>query len=343
MFRTLRRSAAALLLAGLLPVLPATAQVGVQRSTWPAAEATGAGGASPALVWYPTAATGQAQRFGPFEVTVAPGAAPTPGQHPLVLLSHGTGGQETAHAWLAERLVAAGYIVVSFRHPGDNYLDRSGTARPDYFAERPRQASRVLDQLLADAQWAPLVDTARIAAFGHSAGGHTVLALAGGRPDLGRVLAHCGAQGDGLRDDAEMCRLGGFDSRRPAPLLPAGASALPGVRDERIRAVVAAAPLGIGLTPGSLADVHVPVLVAYGAQDTVLAPRFHAEAVCRAMPQAQCLRSAEGGHFAAFQAGTGPLPSPAGDPAQDPAGFDRRAWQDATWPAIRDFLARAMP
>jgi len=57
------------------------------------------------------------------------------------------------------------------------------------------------------------------------------------------------------------------------------------------------------------------------------------------MPRARCQRHTDAGHFAPFQAGTGPLGGPGLDPAFDPAGFDRVAWQAAAWPRWRDFLA----
>lgn len=341
--RFVARSLSALALA-IAACLPAAAQVGVQRQSWTVPDAQGQGVQVAGMVWYPSAAPAASLRWGPFDVHATPGAPATAGAHPLVLVSHGTGGHELAHAWLAERLAAQGYVVLSLRHAGDNYEDRSAVARPDYFTERPRQVSRVLDQFLAQPAWAALVDPQRIAALGHSAGGYTVLALAGARPDRARVPAHCGAQGEGLVADAVMCRLGGFSAERPAPAGAATrpAAELPDLRDPRIRAVVADAPLGQPIAPDSLAAVQVPVRISYGSADEVLTPRFHGQALCQALPQARCERSEGAGHFALFQAGTGPMGSAAGDAAADPAGFDRRAWQAQAGARISAFLADAL-
>jgi predicted dienelactone hydrolase len=321
---------------------PAQAQVGVQRQTWTVPNASGGTDSVPGLLFYPSAATATAQQWGPFALTVAPGAAPLPGRHPLVLISHGTGGHELGHAWLAQALAGEGYIVVALRHGGDNYLDRSAVARPDFLVERPRQASRVLDALLADARWAPLLDSRRIAAFGHSAGGHTVLALAGAAVDGQRLLMHCGASGAGLQDDGELCRLAGFSAEHPAPAPRQPAAPATSLRDTRVRAVVADAPMTLALDAAAWPALAVPTLVSYGGHDAVLVPRFHAEPLCAAAPQIHCLRSADAGHFASFQAGTGPLGAGLADPAADPPGFDRRAWQAQAWPRIRDFLAQAL-
>lgn len=329
--RTLKTTLAALLAAAL--ALPAAAQVGLQRQ--PLAQ-----GRVPAIVWYPTAAAAQPLRLGPFSVNAAAGATPTAGSHPLLVVSHGTGGNELGHAWLAQALAAQGYVVLSLRHTGDNFEDRSGVADAGYFANRPRQLSQALDELLADARWAALIDSRRIAAFGHSAGGHSVLALAGGRPDRARWLAHCSADGAGLREDAALCALGGFSAERPAPRVPP--QPLPEVRDLRIRAVVAAAPMTQALDPASLAAVTVPVLVEAAGRDEVLAPAHHGQAVCKAMPRARCVTTADAGHFASFHAGTGRLGPPGLDPAADPAGFDRPAWQAAALQRISAFLADAL-
>jgi predicted dienelactone hydrolase len=319
--------------------LSAFAQVGMQR-VGEGVDAAGHVGAD--LIWYPTAESAPSRRFGPFEVAALAGASPSPGRHPLVVISHGNGGSEMGHAWLAQRLAADGYVVISVRHPGDNFQDRSAAGRPDYFSARPAYVSAVLDRVLADPRWSALVDERRIAAIGHSAGGYTVLALAGARPELSRALAHCSAGGPGLREDADFCRRGGFTAERPAPATPT--KALPGadLRDRRIRAVIADAPLAVVFDPASLSTVAVPVLIEFGGADVVLVPRFHAESLCAKSPRVACVRTAAAGHFALMHSGTGRLGPPGDDPSEDPPGFDRAAWQAEAWPRIREFLAKAL-
>ena len=332
----LRRALAALAaLQVLAAAAPAAAQVGLQRQNW-------LQGQAPGLLWYPTAAAAQPQRFGPYPVHVAPGAAPSEGRFPLVLISHGTGGHELGQAWLAEALVRQGYVVAALRHPGDNYQDRSGITAGGYFADRPAALSRVLDELLADPQWRGRIDATRIALVGHSAGGHSVLALAGARIDRARWLAHCAEGGVGLRNDQALCALGGFSPQRPAPRV-AAEQPLPDRRDPRIRAVVAAAPMTLALDPESLAAVTVPVLVEVPGRDEVLAPAHHGQALCRALPSARCTTSADAGHFAFFHPDTGRLGGASGlDPATDPAGFDRKAWQAGALQRVTAFLGDAL-
>ena len=367
---TLRRLASPLLLSlaalTLAPVAPpAHAQVGLRSlstsiadpAPFAAIDASTPTVTVPVVVWYPTAAAATPQSMGPFRFSAALGAPPSAGRFPLVVISHGTGGSELGHAWLAEALAREGFVVASLRHPGDDYTDRSAVRRPDYFARRPAQASRVVDALLADPAWAARIDATRIAVVGHSAGGHVALALAGGEPSVARVLAHCAPGGAGLREDAAMCGLGGRrDTGAAGPSTAAAAGTSSGTvssspaslpppartRDARFRAAVAFAPLGIAFTPESLAKVEVPVLVEVAVRDDVLNPRFHGDAACAAIPAVRCVRTEGAGHYAAFQAGTGPLPSPAGDPSVDPAGFDRAAWQAQALPRVVGFLKDAL-
>lgn len=317
-----------------LTLLPqARAQVGLQRLALDA-------GRAPSVLFHPTAQATTPQRFGPYALEVAPGAAPSDGPRPLAVVSHGTGGSELGHAWLAKRLAAAGWMVLALRHAGDNHEDRSGVARADYFSERPRQVSRALDGLLADPTWSKRVDPRRIVAIGHSAGGHTVLALAGGRPDRDRLVSHCNEVARGARDDTAMCSLAPRRDPGAAVVVSAPAPEV-GVRDPRIRAVVAFAPLGQGLDPISLGRLSVPAHLEIAGRDEVLAPAWHGRWLCQAMPAATCVDTAEAGHFASFQPVDMRLGPPGMDPAFDPPGFDRRAWQRAAGARILAFLERA--
>lgn len=55
--------------------------------------------------------------------SVVKDALPTPGQHPLILMSHGTGGSAPQMLWLAQALVQQGYWVAAVNHHG-NTADR---------------------------------------------------------------------------------------------------------------------------------------------------------------------------------------------------------------------------
>lgn len=329
---TSRWAAAIGLILTLNPGPSAQAQVGLQRLSLD-------GGRAPVALFYPTAQAAAPQRFGPYELMVAPGAAPSNGPRALALLSHGTGGSELGHAWLAERLAAAGWIVLAIRHAGDNHEDRSGVARADYLSERPRQLSRALDGLLAHPDWAARVDPRRIVAIGHSAGGHTVLALAGGRPDRQQLVSHCAEVARGAREDAAMCGL----APRRDPTVPAATAVdgEPEASDRRIRAVVALAPLGQGLARESLGSIRLPVHLETAGRDEVLAPAWHGRWLCQAMPAAACIDTPHAGHFASFHPVSQRLGPPGLDPAWDPQGFDRRDWQRAAGARIQGFLERA--
>ena len=59
----------------------------------------------------------------------------------------------------------------------------------------------------------------------------------------------------------------------------------------------------------------------------MLNPVYHGDAAARLIPGVQHLRVPEAGHFAFMSKPSISMPSPAGDPAEDPAGFDREAFQ----------------
>jgi predicted dienelactone hydrolase len=275
-------------------------------------------------LYYPTMATPRVIAMGPFTLDVAIGGKPVDKVKALILLSHGNGGTETAHSVLAQALARNGYLVAALRHPGDNWQDRSlmekGAER--YFDERPRQASRVIDAILADPAWKARIATDSqgplVGALGHSAGGYTVLALAGARPDLSRMRQHCLAEGS---EDSIFCGMG-----RSGVAIPPLPVATPSLKDERVRAIVAMAPTGVLLTAESLSTVRAATMIYEAELDRFLVPRFHAEWVASNLPAPNLHRVPNAWHFAFMDTPSMSLPSPDGDVAADPPGFDRAAF-----------------
>jgi predicted dienelactone hydrolase len=289
-------------------------------------------GDSPATValFYPSALAGRTVPMGPWQPLVAPGAPVAETQlKGLILLSHGTGGTQLNHHNLGTRLARDGYLVAAVLHQGDNWQDRSLVTSGRYFSERPRQLSRVLDALLASPEWGPRIPAGRIGAVGHSAGGYSVLALAGGQAEPRRAAQHCRT----VQDDPGFCSLAkGPAGPASSGLEGASTASTTGpeqrisVSDPRIRAVVALAPMAVVFTSESLAAIKVPVRVIMAERDVVLNGKYHGGHVVASLPSAQASTVAGAGHFAFMAQSSVPLPSAAGDAAANPPGFDRVAF-----------------
>lgn len=103
-------------------------------------------------------------------------------QHPLIILSHGTGGNRLSQAWIAESLVKDGYLVMALDHYGNTF----DNLFPPYFVrywERPLDVQFLLNQLEKDSNWREKIDFDKIGMIGFSLGGYTTLALAGAELD----------------------------------------------------------------------------------------------------------------------------------------------------------------
>jgi predicted dienelactone hydrolase len=278
-------------------------------------------------LYYPTTAAPRVVAMGPFSVHAAIGGKPVDKVKALILLSHGNAGTELGHSVLAQGLARNGYLVAALRHPGDNWQDRAllETSPERYFDERPRQASRVIDAILADPAWKARIAADSqgplVGALGHSAGGYTVLALAGARPDLSRMRMHCLAESS---EDPIFCSMGRAGAAAPPmPTLPAATLSL---KDERVRAVVAMSPAGVLLTAESLASVRPATMIYEAELDRFLVPRFHAEWVASNLPAPNLHRVPNAWHFAFMDTPSMSIPSPDGDVAANPPGFDRDAF-----------------
>lgn len=146
------------------------------------------------FLWYPTEAAGPLALDFDSKVWVGTeivrDADFAAGRFPLVILSHGMYGNAYNQAWLAAALAKRGHIVAAINHPGTSTWLRDADQRRELW-ERPGDVSRVIDHALGAPGLAAHVDPDRIFMAGHSLGGFTALALAGGRYDAAKLKTFC--------------------------------------------------------------------------------------------------------------------------------------------------------
>ena len=262
-------------------------------------------------VWYPSDAPEAPVRLGADQQTVAAGAAVAGRRHPLIVMSHGTGGWYGSHDDTARALARAGFVVVAVSHTGDTFDDRSRATR---MADRPGALVQVIDYMTAAWPNRVAIDARKIGVFGFSSGGFTALVAIGGEPDLALVVPHC--QAHPAYFDCAMMRQGGA--------LPANG---PWVHDPRIRAAVIAAPaLGFTFAPKGLAKVKVPIQLWRAENDSVLPHPLYAEAVRGLLPRAPDYRVVSGADHYDFLAPCGPGMAKAAPAVCGGKGFDRAAF-----------------
>lgn len=285
------------------------------------------GGMARAVVWYPTSAPETPVRRGPFTFRAAEGGPVADGRHPLVILSHGSGGSAFGHADTAVVLARRGYVVATVHHRGNAFDDDRNAGTERMWRNRPAQLSATLDHVLAAPELADRLDGERIGALGFSAGGYTVLVAAGGVAELGRIAAHCRTPPAGER----FCQLGNAETQARVE-----------ARDPRIRAAVLMAPVGVPFSKDGLAGVTIPIRLYRAERDEQIAAS-QVDGVRDRLPvppEYEVVR--EAGHFAFLMPVPAAIAAEVGPPAWDPPGFDRAAFHERLNAEIADFFDRAL-
>lgn len=317
--------------------LPGFAELDLPRTDGPALEA---------VIWYP-ATGGHETAFAKNPVftgiTGFAGAAPLPGQRPLVLLSHGLGGHYRSLGWLAAGLAERGAVVVAVNHPGSTFGDMEMPRGMDHWT-RVDDLSAAMAAVMADPAYATMVDPAQISAVGFSYGGWTALSAGGLQGNVAGYAAHCAEKRDASTHCADLARWG-FDFAAADPATWDASYRRPEVS----RVVAIDAGLTYGITDVSSLDVPA-LLIGLGsgadrlvATDTTDQGSGLASRLLAARPDAKVIDIAPAAHFTMLPEcsakGAAILEDEGDDPVcTDPLGTDRGAVHDKVVAEVAGFL-----
>ena len=273
----------------------------------------------PLALLYPALAPESTGHFGPYTLDVAKDAPPVGGPYPLVVISHGNSGTPWAYRHLAKHLVRAGFIVALPAHTGNTRNDNKLAGTEQNLVNRPRHISLSIDAALGDDalkdHLAEAVTKHGVAVIGHSIGGYTALAAAGGQPWTG-PYENKGAE------------------PHPVQITP----------DPRIRSLVLLNPATFWFVHDSLKPVRVPILMRTGEKDE-LTPAAHARNVIDGVADASLVEHKEiagAGHFSFMSKFPPEMTRPEFQPSQDPGDFDRDTIQPALFADVTEFLRRTL-
>jgi predicted dienelactone hydrolase len=266
----------------------------------------------PLLLLYPTSTSGRVEQLGPYELDIAHEAPVAAGIFPLVLISHGTGGSPLVYRTLAHYLARHGFIVGLPEHPFNNRNDNTWAGTIQNLEARPRHLQLAIDSISTHPRFSNSVQPDAVAVIGHSMGGYTALALAGGLPTAFPYESPTGQE-----------------------------VVVPTPFEGRVKALVLLAPATPWFRkPAALRNVKAPILLLEAELDAYT-PAEHGQLVVHgvATPQNVVHRTVpNAGHFSFLSPFPPALATPSFLPSQDPPGFDRTVFQAALQAEVVNFL-----
>lgn len=193
------------------------------------------------------------------------------GPYPLVVFSHGYGGDAVIYSSLLEHLASYGFVVAAPDHV--ELFSESDAAIPTASILRPQVITRVLDYASEEANQSDalpgMIDMEHVAVVGQDFGGFTALASANARMDINAFQERCAALAPDdpnqhlcvlAHTEEIMVEAAGLDAE-PEGLWPSAG-------DARVDAVATLAGDTYVFGEDGMADVVVPVLAIGGTADT---------------------------------------------------------------------------
>jgi predicted dienelactone hydrolase len=256
--------------------------------------------AKPVLVhfWYPAKNQNKQELVGQnglfFGHYVQPNAKPIEGSLPVVLLSHGSGGNAERLGWLATEIANRGMIVAAPDHPGTT----SGDSDPFQTVkvwERPEDLSAILDFLGANKEAELKPDMNRVAVVGFSLGGFSALSLSGAQVSKSQFIAYCNANRGQL--DCGWMQKAGVDFTTIDQARYERSNT-----DPRIKVTVAVDPaLPAAIVVGSLAKINHPTLIINLGEPGSIPAAMQVDSLAKNIPDARYV-AVSGAHHFSFMA-----------------------------------------
>lgn len=283
------------------------------------------------LILYPSKTPSREVEFGPFSMDVAMEAVISDGNFPLVVISHGSSSSNMMFRTLAHFLAKNGFVVCLPEHFGDTVFDNKLQYTIENMTNRPNQISKVIDFVFDHPDFSYAVNTKNVAVIGHSVGGYTAIAVAGGDPHTEFLNNFCNRPENYNQPYwTKIVR----DNNLPSQSINVKA-------DDRVTSIVLLAPdISLFMHEGALSSITLPTLLIVAEKDLWVQETL--DTVSDGIgdkSKLKCKIIKNASHYSFISSFPEGMKSRVGQPAIDPVGFDRDQFQLKLQEEVMNFIA----